>query len=469
MKPLNETELRELVQWMKPRVEGARLQDVGADADGLWLEIYRHGVGRIYFDLKPGRGFMVLWPGDGPRARKAPAKPLGLFLNAHAKNLELRELRLKEGFGRVVELLFTSQDGAKTCRLTAVLIPQALNLIAEAGEKRLSWEKPKPLEPQAGTGEFPVRYTDWEDYLRDHAELRRGGGPGRGGPSVPAGGAAAGPMVPRATESEAGPMVSPAPEPESGHGPAPAPAPEDARVPQWRKDLQKKRGVIAKLDEALAGLDPEPWRELGEALKFGRALPEHPLWDAKLSLGDNRERAFRKAKDMKQKIEGNRARRAELVQETARLEEWIRDPARGPAPRPDGGKGRGTKALQKTEAKGRTLNLASGLQAVYGRSAKDNLAILRQARAWDLWLHLKDEPGAHAIIFREKNANVTHADIEEVAQRLYRESHGKKTRVAGLRFEVIVVECRFVRPIKGDQLGRVNYHSPTVYSFASKD
>lgn len=337
---------------------------------------------------------------------------------------------MKEGFGRVVELFFTSQDGEKTTTLTVVLIPQALNATAESGGKKLHWDKPKPLEPQNQVADFPVRYDDWDLYLHEYMELHRG---------------------PRTVDQPVDkvPVIDP-------------------RLKTWKKDLDKKRGVIIKLDEALAALDGDAWRAFGEELKFGRELPEHPLWDAKLNLHDNRERAFRKAKESKQKVEGNRERREELLIEIARLESWLEDPARAPAPR-EVVKGRGTKALEKTETKGRTLNLPSGLQAVYGRSAKDNLAILRQARAWDLWLHLKDEPGAHAIIFREKNENVGIHDIEEVAQWLYKESHGKKTRMVGLRFEVIVVECRFVRPIKGDQLGRVNYHSPTVYSFASKD
>lgn len=432
MKPLNENELRELVQWMKPEVEHSRLQDVGVDAHGLWLEIYRQGVLRIYFDLKPGRGFMVLWSGEESAPKKSSQKPLGLFLNSHAKNLELRELRMKKGFGRVVEIFFTSQDGQKTTTLTVVLIPQALNAIAESDGKKLYFEKPKPLEAQDQTADFPVRYTDWEDYLRDYAELRRG------------------------------------PVREGQADPVPASQLVDARLNQWKKDLQKKRGAIQKIDEAVAAMDADAWRAFGEELKFGQALPQHPRWDGKLSLADNRERAFRKAKETKTKLDGNLERRAELIEQISELERWIDDPALAPAPKV-AVKGRGTRALQKTETKGRTLNLASGKQAVYGRSAKDNLAILRQARAWDLWMHLKDEPGAHAIIFREKNENVGQNDIEEVAQWLYQESHGKKTRMVGLRFEVIVVECRFVRPIKGDNLGRVNYHSPTVYSFASKD
>lgn len=424
MKPLNESELRDLVEWMKPRVEGARLQDVGADESGLWLEIYRHGARWIRVDLKPGRGFLALWPENQGPGRQLKPKPLSLFLKSHARNLELRTLRMKEGYGRVVEMLFQSADGERSCGLTLVLIPQALNALAEAGDKKLSWEKPRPLEPQADAGAYPVRITNWEDYARELSASRPGG--------------------------VAGPIA------------------KDQRIEAWQKLLRKKQNIVQKLDEARETLDARSWSEFGEELKFGRELPEHPLWDPDLGLTDNRERAFRKAKESKAKLEGNRRRREDLIAEIQELEVWIQDPAKGPAPR-DSVKGRGTKALEASATKGRTLNLSSGLQAIIGRSARDNLSILRQARAWDLWLHLKDEPGAHAILFREKNQNVGRADIEEVAQWLYRESHGKKSRLAGLRFEVIVVECRFVRPIKGDQLGRVNYHSPTVYSFASKE
>ncbi len=435
---MNENELIQLVQWLKPRVEGSRLQDIGVDGDGLWLEIYRQGVHQIYVDLKPGRGFLVLWSGEVLPRRKRAQKPLALFMHSHAKNLVLREIKMKEGFGRVVDLLFKSQDEEKQTTLTLVLIPQAPNAIAESADKKIAWEKPRPLEKQLQAADFPVRYEDWEQYRRDYAAFR-------------------GDLVAGATAMPAGPKATKKPD---ANG-----VPDEVRLQKWRKELDKKRGAIVKINDALIAMDAQGWRQFGEELKFGRSLEAHPMWDPRLSLHDNRERAFRKSKEVKVKQQGNRDRLVELEKEMTELERWISDPTKAPA---DVTPARGSRILQKTESKGRTLNLPSGLQAILGRSAKDNLAILRQARAWDLWVHLKDEPSAHAIIFREKNQNVGLPDLEEVALWIFRANQGQKPQLEGVKFDVVVVECRFVRPIKGDKLGRVNYHSPTVYSFASK-
>ena len=122
--------------------------------------------------------------------------------------------------------------------------------------------------------------------------------------------------------------------------------------------------------------------------------------------------------------------------------------------------------MKKADAKARKIILSEGVEAVCGRSAKDNLAILRQARAWDLWLHLKDYPGAHGIIFRNKNKNVTSEQFQQVAEWVIRESSAAKGFRWGAKYEVIVAECRYVKPIKGDKIGRVTFTHPQVFTFS---
>ncbi|MGZ5279080.1 MAG: DUF814 domain-containing protein, partial [Pseudobdellovibrionaceae bacterium] len=58
--------------------------------------------------------------------------------------------------------------------------------------------------------------------------------------------------------------------------------------------------------------------------------------------------------------------------------------------------------------------------------------------------------------------------IQKVSEWLIHETIGHKKIEIGSKYDVVVVECRYVRPIKGDKLGRVTYHNPQVYSFASK-
>src|SRR6185312_10554255 len=119
--------------------------------------------------------------------------------------------------------------------------------------------------------------------------------------------------------------------------------------------------------------------------------------------------------------------------------------------------------LNKMEAHGRTLHLSEDLTAVMGKSAADNMKILRRARAWDLWFHLRDFPSSHAVLFRNKSANVGDGKIFEVIGWFVRNHLGSKAaQHAGEKFDVVMTECRYVKPIRGDKIGRVTYHNERI-------
>ena len=178
--------------------------------------------------------------------------------------------------------------------------------------------------------------------------------------------------------------------------------------------------------------------------------------DRSESLSWNIEHCFAKAKQLVSKKEGARERLEELVQEIASLEKAkFTEKAQ---------KNQLVDLMQKTEARGRKLHLESGALAYCGKSAADNLALLRQAKAWDYWLHLKDYPGAHAIIHRQRDQEVPVGEIQEVASWVARESLSSKSLLVGQKVAVVMVECRFVRPIKGDKLGRVTYHGEKTFN-----
>lgn len=180
----------------------------------------------------------------------------------------------------------------------------------------------------------------------------------------------------------------------------------------------------------------------------------------------NLQNCFKQAKLLRQKRAGTLARSEKLQNEIADLE---KDLAKHPeAQVQQKSESKVSLLLEKTGSKGRRLQLENGLEAVIGKSAADNLAILRRAQAWDLWMHLKDYPGAHAIILRPRGKEVGGETIQKVAEWLIRESLSNQKIQWGSQYGVVVAECRFVRPIKGDRLGRVTYHNPQVYSFASK-
>ena len=112
-----------------------------------------------------------------------------------------------------------------------------------------------------------------------------------------------------------------------------------------------------------------------------------------------------------------------------------------------------------SEAKGRTLHLKAAT-AFMGKSAKDNLKILRRANSWDYWLHLRDFPSAHVIIARPKGAVIAEEEIKKVGEWLIKES--VKKNYSGIAYEIIICECRFVKAIKGDRMGRVHFQNERV-------
>lgn len=428
MKPLNAAELANYIEWINPQVTGAQLQDVYTDGEVLLLEMYGRGESPseaqkgstlfLLIDLRPAQPYLVFLAGKKVSLGKKNPKPVALFLASHGENLFLDEIEIFPEKGRVLGVTFRNQS--RKCELEIVLIPHAVNVTVKAAGKTISWNKPKEI-PE-GHALMPAEGRNWSKFADEYLEWRWSKtGPG-------------------ATNSR------------------------EKEISNIQKSIDKKRTALEKIR---AGFDPsieERWRAFGDSLKMSNepATEFLDLWDKKLNLRDNRERAFKKAKEQATKRAGADARISAIEAEIATLEKRLASPDERIEEK--SAVGVGTQIMRKTESKGRSFNLKSGAQAIVGRSAKDNLALLRQARAWDLWIHLKDEPSAHAIIFRNKNQSISREEIADVAQWILQASSGKKLRLEGTKVDVIAVECRFVRPIKGDRLGRVTYHSPTVHS-----
>ena len=414
MKSLDMNELVSFCEWLGEELVGAQLQDVWTDGKALVLQFYRAKDLFFVIHLHPTTP-MVWLQFHRPQVLKRP-KPVTLFMNAHARNL------LFKGVGVITErgrsLLMTLANREKFCEIEIDLIPKNPNLMVSAEDKKIFWNKPKNLPPPVFAIE-KIEDRDWLSWCEEASQF----------------------IFERKSEDKKGP---------AGNSP--------------NKALEKKQKAIEALDKQMNSNEGDRLRELGELLKSTDPLPEHlkDLFDSRQSRAQNREKVFQRAKDLKRKKEGTAQRIEILKKEIEDLQKKIEKGEVTPSKAPS----LANRAMQKAEAKGRKIVFEDGLEAVLGKSAADNLAILRQARGWDFWIHLKDEPSAHAILFRNRQQEVPDAVIQKVAQWVWQESKGKKP--PPLRFEVLVVECRYVRPIKGDRLGRVNYQNPRVYSFASK-
>lgn len=200
----------------------------------------------------------------------------------------------------------------------------------------------------------------------------------------------------------------------------------------------------------------ELYSQVGEWLKINRSLsvPERfkNFVDVKKNIADNIEHLFNKSKLLKRKLEESKLRLIELEAEIKKIElsdDVVEAPSR-----------KTSKPLKKKKtANYRTLILDETFEAYLGKSAKDNLTLLREAQPWDLWMHLRDQPGAHVIIRRPKNRDVPESLINKTVQWLVHETASKRF-VKGDIVEVQMQEVRYVRPIKGDSPGRVSVQNP---------
>lgn len=123
----------------------------------------------------------------------------------------------------------------------------------------------------------------------------------------------------------------------------------------------------------------------------------------------------------------------------------------------------------KQPVKTRKLELPSGATVFVGKSAKDNLQLLRKARAWDFWLHIQDIPSAHAILFRNKGQKIPESELIKAAQFLVETSKASHAdSLLDVKAEVLLAEKRYVQPIKGDKHGRVTHRNAKTLVVSAK-
>lgn len=428
MKAMSLLELRTLVIELNLQLAEAQLQDVVSNDRGLALGFRGRRNFWLVLDMNMASPFCLLFADDCPFKKAAKPKPVALFLNSHGKNLYFRRIWMEEAYGRV--LRFELGNSERVCEVQLILIPKQANILVEAAGKKISWEKPRDLKVQTEVGDLPAPRPLGEMHQEWRAEFQGG----------------------------ARPAVDPRAQWEKKHA----------------KDLEKKRKALEEIDRTLAANPASKLYELGEFLKqlapqsfTAQTVPVswHLYLDFRQSLFTNIEHVFEKAKSAASKVQGTEERRRILLAEITELERATFEESVRSGPR-----GSQVEDLMKNvEVRGRKLHLASGAIVYCGRSAADNLSLLRKAKAWDYWLHLKDYPGAHAIVHRARNQDLPFAEIQKAALWVLKESMSSKTLIAGEKYSVVLVECRFVRPIKGDKLGRVTYHSEKQFIVSASD
>ena len=407
---------------------GAQIQECLQTKTELGLGFYHEReMLWLWFDFDPLRPMVVRLSAAPPR--KKETHPLTLFLRKRFLGRRLKAVRADLERGRVLILEFhraRDEEEQGAIELELRLFPHGQNAIARDGSKSISEYKPKDVPAVTGTGQAPPP-RPWSE-IEAQWSARNQTGAGR----------------PQAAQKE-----------------------QDSIERDYKKALEKKAKALERMREELALKTTSLWSDVGEWLKANRTLEVPAEWrehiDPKKSLSWNIEECFRKAKENARKAEGTRERLALVENELESLKtEGVAGFQRA---REKTKKGPAGNLLAGAEARGRRFQVSDDLEAYIGKSAADNLAILRRAQSFDYWLHLRDQPGSHAILRRTRGRNVTDEEFRRAGTWVIEQSLGKRAHeLKGERFDLLIVECRFVRPIKGDKLGRVNYTNDRVMS-----
>lgn len=433
MKTPSFLELKTIVEYISDELENSQLQEVLSTEEGLVLGFYRFTktprMNYLVFDLDRPFPFIALL-NDNPWLKFKKTKPLALFLSAHAKNQYFNNIEVKDSLGRVV--FMTLGLGDQLCTIQFRAIPKQVNLIVSQGKKLVSWYPVKEL------GENDQSYlSNPEEDVRSLAFLTNQWKLRRGGPAKKAD--------------------------------SPTVNPYEKWVKSRQRDLEKKKKAQESVLKQIEQFQNEEWSEVGEYLKTHGLKKLKPEWsiyvDFKKSASENMQKCFEKAKAAKNKIVGAQARIISLNEEVefladlseAKFEEHLtrlqKKASKGPGRKVEG-------RLRKIEIVGKDI------VAYMGKSAADNMTLLRNSKPHDIWMHLKDYPSAHAVIHRQKNQNLADSDLVYVGKWLVSEGLSKSQTQMGGKYAVVYVECRHVKPLKGDKMGRVTYHNAREFLIA---
>ncbi len=246
---------------------------------------------------------------------------------------------------------------------------------------------------------------------------------------------------------------------------------QDAQSAEGRP-RRSKRAVDAVREE-IAAKTLVPWRAwadhiLQHADQFAR-LPAPSFASAEIETIWHREvdqarqkslkphelasRFFELAKKLERKLEGTRKRLAELERRAAEdaVSGLDRDMRASSKPKQaDASLATKPSLLQQAEARGRSLTIAEDLIFYIGKSAEDNLRLLRRAQSFDYWFHVRGRTGAHGILRRARGRVVSEAEFQACARALVEQSLKKRALdLRGESFDVSLCEVRFVKPVKG--------------------
>ncbi len=405
MQSQTEIELDHYLQEKQSFVGGELIQ-LRFDEKVLQLQFQKKGKFLwLTFSFKPGTPYLFFTE-ERIHLVKSLKKPLALFLKTHFIGEKLTSMKRDQEKGRVLVFSFLSEAEAKEIQLH--LIPGRVNVEAHFGPKSVYAMKPKEIPEAAGAKDFKPREPRSSEFFLNHWEK----------------------SFSKKNEKSSD---------------------------TTEKELKKKRSGLKKMQSKLQESESDHWKELGDWLKQHQSFEGVPpqwegLVDPSLGLAACIERCFKMSKKNRSKLEGTLDRIKSLKQEIADLESGNQAKPKKKQAAPN--------LLAIAELKGKTQKLDEG-RIFIGKSGPENLKLLRKAKPWYLWLHIKDYPGAFGIVEKNKGKNLSGKSLQQASLAVVRQSLPKGAQGV---FDVIYTECRYVRPIKGAKSGQVTYSHEKVLS-----
>jgi hypothetical protein len=481
MRAINEPELTAIVSRLQSLM-GARLQDVISNETTICLTFYQSGQNfSLGFEL--GQVNPVLWYQLAePPALLKKKKPMKLYLDAHFYGLRVSRVEMIPELGRVFKIVFSPPEiELAEPEIEFQLIPHQANLIARFGiksgsrksgenrESSIAWNRPvsqsalaqSQIETAGRSSEridpSDTSVDDRSEQPSDDALVDLSFAPTKTSTSK------AGRSPESSQTRDWDEIIS------EWRGADQSLAPSSPRA-QYQKQLDKKKSALVKMQADLSDKQNAKWYDLGTWLKSNlyrlkslAELPEDfplqfkPFLRAEKTPVEMIQVCFDRSKELGRK-QVESGRRIELMQsEIAALEaKLLLEEAQLIQTFSQIKKTKGLHEL--SESKGRKYQLATDLEVYIGKSARDNLALLRKAKPHDYWLHIKDSPGAFGILRRNAGRAVVSDELQSAGRWVIEQSVKKSaSELRGQFFEVLLAECRYVRPIKGDKIGRVSF------------
>lgn len=409
----NVKELKEIASKLDS-FQSAQIQGIIGLENAIVLEIYHQGGKWLWwFELHPVKSFFAVIPFRKQKWKKKD-KPLSLFMKAHLVNYRFESMHVNEEFGRVCIFQWKSTDGEQAS-LEFRLFPHGQNLILNGKSKQISWNKPRVLEkaePYETDKEVRDLFATSMEWLNSKQQSFK---------------------EKNVFDGEK----------------------------EKKKQIQKKQKTIQKLKEDIERRKKIDWNKIGNLLKTKANLDigeEYSSFlDQNLSWQENMQKAFQNDKEKQNKINGQLER---LVLEEQQLRDLEDKDHQQYLIKEKDAKHQGIK--NKIQFKARIQNLSEDLRVFVGKNASENMELIRRARPWYQWLHLKDLPGAHAVIEKNKNRELSDKELQLAGNYLIKNSKLVRSLEEGDWVSIQCSECRYVRPIKGDKVGRVSVQKEKI-------